>query len=70
MPAEIEVNRFACAEPTRRTAEVEQFCSWSAWRISSCSIARTITGSAMNSSTGKPKVRRRKFSMRERRLSG
>ena len=27
MPAEIEAKRFACELPTRRTVDVEQFCS-------------------------------------------
>ncbi len=32
MPAETDANRLACEEPTSRTVEVEQFCSWSACR--------------------------------------
>ena len=35
-----------CDEPTARTAFVEQFCSWSAWRMNSTSIARAKTGCA------------------------
>jgi hypothetical protein len=35
MPAEIDENWFAPVEPTRRTVEVEAFCSWSSCRISS-----------------------------------
>ena len=62
MPAEIEANMFACEEPTRRTVEVEQFCSWSACRISSFSSAETTTGSSSNSWAGTEKVMRRKFS--------
>ncbi len=62
MPAEIEANRFACEEPTSRTVEVEQFCSWSACRISSLSSALVTTGSGMYSSAGTEKVIRRKFS--------
>ena len=34
------MNRLACDEPTSRTVDVEQFCSWSACRISSRSSAR------------------------------
>ena len=45
MPPEIEVNRLACDEPTSRTVDVEQFCSWSACRMSSMSSARTSSGS-------------------------
>jgi hypothetical protein len=45
MPAETEANRFAWELPTMRTVDVEQFCSWSACRISSSSSARAITGS-------------------------
>ncbi len=30
MPAEIEANRLASLEPTIRTVDVLQFCSWSA----------------------------------------
>ncbi len=32
------------AEPTERIALVEQFCSWSAWRMKSTSRARSISG--------------------------
>ena len=32
-PAAQEANRLARAEPTTRTVEVLQFCSWSAWRM-------------------------------------
>ena len=46
MPPEIDVNRLACEEPTNRTVEVEQFCSWSACRMNSMSSARTISGSS------------------------
>jgi hypothetical protein len=35
MPALTEVNRLALELPTMRTVDVEQFCSWSAWRMSS-----------------------------------
>ena len=54
MPAEIDANRLAIEnEPTRRTVLVEQFCSWSACRISSMtSSARAMTGSTSYSSHG------------------
>ncbi len=42
MPAAIDANRFASLEPTRRTVLVEQFCSWSACRISSCLSVTTV----------------------------
>ncbi len=44
-PDEIEAKRLACEEPTTRTVEVEQFCSWSACRISSKSSALAMTSS-------------------------
>jgi hypothetical protein len=44
MPAEIEAKRLALELPTRRTVLVEQFCSWSAWRISSRSRAFAMAG--------------------------
>src|SRR5665811_395279 len=47
IPAETEANKLACAEPTMRTVEVEQFCSWSACRINSWSSALTMTGSCL-----------------------
>ncbi len=70
MPEDTLANRLACAEPTRRTVEVEQFCSWSACRISSWSIALTVSGSASYGSAGRPNVMRRKFSTSDRELSG
>ena len=44
MPPEMEVNRLACDEPTRRTVDVEQFCSWSACRMNSMSRALATFG--------------------------
>ncbi len=61
---------FACEEPTRRTVEVEQFCSWSACRMSSLSSAETTTGSSSYSWAGTEKVMRRKFSTYPRSLRG
>ncbi|CNU46936.1 Uncharacterised protein [Mycobacterium tuberculosis] len=46
MPPEIEVNRLAPDEPTSRTVDVEQFCSWSACKMNNMSSARTTSGSA------------------------
>jgi len=46
MPADIDVNRLAALDPTVRTVEVEQFCSWSAWRRRSRLSARATSGSA------------------------
>ena len=43
MPAEMAENGSTWEEPTARTALVEQFCSWSAWRISRISSARCST---------------------------
>ena len=44
-PAATEAYILASAEPTSLTVEVEQFCSWSAWRMRSMSRAFTIAGS-------------------------
>ncbi|CAB4757814.1 unannotated protein [freshwater metagenome] len=44
MPAETEAKRFAWEEPTSRTVEVEQFCSWSACRRSSWLSAFEMIG--------------------------
>ena len=68
MPPEIEVNRLACDEPTSRTVDVEQFCSWSACRMNSMSSARTSSGSTSYGSAGSPNVIRRKFSTRRHRV--
>ena len=61
-PAETEANRLALLEPTSRTVEVEQFCSWSACRTNSMSSTSAMTGSTSYCSAGTPKVIRRKFS--------
>ena len=44
MPAESEVKRLAELDPTMRTVEVEQFCSWSACSNSSRFKARATSG--------------------------
>jgi hypothetical protein len=44
-PADTEANMFAWLDPTRRTVEVEQFCSWSACRTKSMSSTLACTGS-------------------------
>ena len=41
----IDAKRFAWLLPTIRTVDVEQFCSWSACRISNRSMARFTVGS-------------------------
>ena len=46
MPAETDAKRLARLEPTMRTVEALQFCSWSAWRIRSRSRALATSGSA------------------------
>ena len=53
-----------------RTVDVEQFCSWSACRISSMSSALATSGSPWYGSAGKPNVIRMKFSTRFNELSG
>src|SRR6476646_8071297 len=70
MPPEIDVNRLACDEPTSRTVDVEQFCSWSACSTNSMSRALTKSGSTSYGSAGKPNVILRKFSTRPQELSG
>ena len=44
MPAATAENGSASEEPTTRVAVVEQFCSWSAWRMKSTSRALTSAG--------------------------
>ena len=44
MPAATEAYGLAPVEPTRRTVEVEAFCSWSACRMKIVSIAFARTG--------------------------
>ena len=63
-------NTLASLDPTTRTVEVEQFCSWSACRTNSMSRALATSGSTWYSSAGRPKVIRRKFSTRVSELSG
>ena len=63
-------NTLASDDPTRRTVEVEQFCSCSACRTNSRSRALAMTGSALYGSAGRPNVIRRKFSTRLSELSG
>jgi hypothetical protein len=46
MPAEIDVKRLEALEPTVRTVEVEQFCSWSTCRRRSRFSARATSGTA------------------------
>ncbi len=69
-PAETEANRLALLEPTSRTVDVEQFCSWSACRTNSMSRTRAIVGSTSYGVAGTPKVMRRKFSTYPKELSG
>ena len=61
-PAEIDTNRLALLDPTMRTVEVEQFCSWSACSRNSRFSALLATGLTSYSSAGTPKVIRRKLS--------
>ena len=70
MPAEIDANRFASDEPTIRTVDVLQFCSWSACTISSRFSASTKSGSASNGSVGTANIIRRKFSQYVRSFCG
>ena len=61
-PAETEANRLALLEPTSRTVDVEQFCSWSACSTNSMSSTRAMVGSTSYGVAGTPNVIRRKFS--------
>ena len=61
MPAEIEAYRLARLEPARRTVEVEQFCSWSACRMSRIRSARAASGSMTYGSVGTANIIRRKL---------
>src|SRR5690606_7144057 len=61
-PAEIEANNPACDEPTILTVEVEQFCSWSAWRINNLSSALITVGSAEYGPVGNSNIKCRKLS--------
>ena len=63
MPAATDAYRLAWLDPTIRTVDVEQFCSWSACRISSLSSARTTVGSTSYCWYGTANVIRRKSSM-------
>ncbi len=70
MPAATDANRLALDEPTIRTVEVEQFCSWSACKMSNCFSARTTTGRASYGSLGTANIMRRKFWIRSSELFG
>ncbi len=61
IPADTETYRLACDEPTSRTVEVEQFCSWSACRMSSVRSAALAFGSTTYGSDGTANIMRRKF---------
>ncbi len=62
MPAEMAAKMLTWVEPTRRTVDVEAFCSWSAWRMNSCVSAAAISGSTWYSSAGTANIMCRKFS--------
>src|SRR2546428_8798862 len=70
MPALMEAKRFVCALPTIRTVLVEQFCSWSACRMSSRFSARTATGSGRYGSAGPADVMCREFAQESRSVRG
>ena len=62
-PDEILAKSPASDEPTKRTVEVEQFCSWSPCSISSLFSALTIVGLIEYSSEGISKNKRKIFSI-------
>ena len=51
-------------------AVVEQFCSWSAWRMNRTSRARASTGSASNRGSAIFHIIERKFEVNGSELSG
>src|SRR4029079_11438574 len=70
IPAEIDANKFASDEPTIRTVEVLQFCSWSACTINSRFSAFTKSGSTVYGSLGTANIIRRKCAQYDRSLLG
>jgi hypothetical protein len=72
MPAEIAGEQVGLPTlPTVRTVEVEQFCSWSACRISSRSSALgAITGSTSYSSHGRAEHHAQEVAAYDRSLRG
>ena len=62
-PEDILANRPASEEPTKRTVEVEQFYSWSPWRMSNLLRALTMVGLILYSSVGISKKSRKIFSI-------
>ena len=65
-PAAAEANIPAWLDATMRTVEVEQFCSWSAWRMKTTSSARTNSGSGSHGMFGMQNIRYRKFAVYDR----
>ena len=61
---------FTSLEPTRRTVDVEQFCSWSAWRMRTFFSAVTTVWLTSYGSDGTENIIVRKFSMRSSLLFG
>ena len=61
-PADTDANRLAWLDPTSRTVDVEQFCSWSACSRKSMSRVLATSGSTSYGSAGTPNVSRRKLS--------
>src|SRR6187431_975623 len=70
IPADTDAKRLACEEPTIRTVDVEQFCSWSACSSNNWFSALDRTGLTSYGSAGTPKVIRRKLSTKPSELSG
>jgi hypothetical protein len=70
MPAAIAEYGSTCVEPTLRTALVEAFCSWSAWRMNRMSSARSSRGSGSYFSSVILYIMLRKLPGYRRSLSG
>src|SRR5580658_3159259 len=59
-----------CDEPTTRMAVVEQFCSWSAWRMTRTSRARVKMGLGSKWGSATFHIIDRKLEQKSRELSG
>ncbi len=70
MPALMEAKRLALLEPTTRTVLVEQFCSWSAWRMRRRFITLMSSGSTSYSSAGTENIMFKKFAQYESEFLG
>ena len=68
--ADAAVYGSACEEPTTRIAVVEQFCSWSAWRMNNTSSALARIGLSKKYFSSGLNIMFMKFAVKLRLLSG